>query len=617
MQIMFNLNIISNDDRVKYYLKNIYNDKTYVDENLYNDINYVCSESTLSKQSKPFHGKTYKLTYDELDDNLLNKKNAYLDDIPSIEYKESLKNVIKDVITDAQKTKNILFCPGDKYAINKHRGAIAKSRNINDMYSVLLKLNTNRHWEPIKEVKTHDIPYDQKDDKLVWRGSTTGTDEHDMRTILVQKFYSCKNKNIDIGYSNIVQNKNDLKKHVKGKKTMKELLKSKFIISIEGNDVASGLKWQMSSNSIVFMNKPRVTSWFMEDKLVPGVHYVLIKDDYSDLEEKHEWAINHPKECKIIVNNANEYVSQFMDEDNEQLITKKIMNIYFKNVIFVDNFETIQLNKNMTYTDKIMKQIFDHNEKNKSEHIIPKVLYKTGIEKYNELTPTMLKLFASIKYDNPEIKIVYFSNDGCRRFIFKHFGDNVLDAFDALLPGSYKADLFRYCVLYINGGIYGDLTQTYKYPFNKVIDYTKELFLTKDRIFGYADYGIQISFIACKPKLNIFRNAISQIINNINSNYYGLTSLDPTGPRLFKLCFMKEKHNIDYQMILEEKGDKIIFINEKSKCVNKSQIFIINKLPDVDKILKRNRKMHYSSRWKNRDIYLKERLYITNVVNVL
>ena len=42
------------------------------------------------------------------------------------------------------------------------------------------------------------------------------------------------------------------------------LKKHKFILCIEGNDVASNLKWVMSSNSVAVMPKPKFESWFME-----------------------------------------------------------------------------------------------------------------------------------------------------------------------------------------------------------------------------------------------------------------------------------------------------------------------------------------------------------------
>ena len=65
-------------------------------------------------------------------------------------------------------------------------------------------------------------------------------------------------------------------------------LNYKFILCLEGNDVASNLKWVMSSNSIAVMPKPKYETWFMEGKLKGNVHYIEIKDDYSDLEEKPE-----------------------------------------------------------------------------------------------------------------------------------------------------------------------------------------------------------------------------------------------------------------------------------------------------------------------------------------
>ena len=34
------------------------------------------------------------------------------------------------------------------------------------------------------------------------------------------------------------------------------------------------------------MPKPKYETWFMEGKLKDGSHYIEVKDDYSDLEEK-------------------------------------------------------------------------------------------------------------------------------------------------------------------------------------------------------------------------------------------------------------------------------------------------------------------------------------------
>jgi len=111
---------------------------------------------------------------------------------------------------------------------------------------------------------------------------------------------------------------------------LSEQLKYKFILAIEGNDVASNLKWIMSSNSIAFMVKPKYETWFMEGTLIPNFHYVLLKDDYSDLEEKIEYYSTHFEESLSIIKNANEYTKQFQDEKREDIISLLVLKKYFE-----------------------------------------------------------------------------------------------------------------------------------------------------------------------------------------------------------------------------------------------------------------------------------------------
>ena len=56
--------------------------------------------------------------------------------------------------------------------------------------------------------------------------------------------------------------------------SMEEMLKYKAIVMLERNDVSSGLKWALFSNSVVLTQTPTCTSWAMEELLVPWVHYI-------------------------------------------------------------------------------------------------------------------------------------------------------------------------------------------------------------------------------------------------------------------------------------------------------------------------------------------------------
>ncbi len=111
--------------------------------------------------------------------------------------------------------------------------------------------------------------------------------------------------------------------------TISEHLNYKFILCLEGNDVASNLKWVMSSNSVAVMPKPKYETWFMEGRLLPNHHYILIKDDYSDLEERINYYIQNPNECLKIIDNAHQYINQFKNKDREKLISLLVIQKYF------------------------------------------------------------------------------------------------------------------------------------------------------------------------------------------------------------------------------------------------------------------------------------------------
>ena len=59
-------------------------------------------------------------------------------------------------------------------------------------------------------------------------------------------------------------------------------------------------------------------------------HYVLLKDDFSDLYEKYIWCENNQDKCKEIIKNANTYMKQFKDEYMEEKLEIDVLNKYFE-----------------------------------------------------------------------------------------------------------------------------------------------------------------------------------------------------------------------------------------------------------------------------------------------
>ena len=236
-----------------------------------------------------------------------------------------------DVYFNKYANKTLLFRWGDKTdnVEGDNMFYITKARKCDSKNGVILKLNINRHWLPINNVKSMDIPFDSKKNILIWRGSTTGLKNFNNNRLLAIK--ECHNsKNCDVGFTTYCQGikENDYPQYKKREMSINEILKHKYILSLEGNDVASGLKWQLYSNSIVFMKKPTCISWAMEDTLEPYVHYIPLKDDFSDVDKQIIWANNNQEKCKKIICNANKFIQQFLDEKKEAIIENLVLKKY-------------------------------------------------------------------------------------------------------------------------------------------------------------------------------------------------------------------------------------------------------------------------------------------------
>ena len=196
--------------------------------------------------------------------------------------------------------------------------SLQKSRPVDgdNANAVILKLDKKRHFVFIKDSK----PFADKKNLLIGRGIIR--QPHRIR--FMEMYFN--NPLCDLGE---VNKKTDHPQWLKPKISIIAHLDYKFILSLEGNDVATNLKWIMSSNSIAVMPRAKYETWFMEGRLIPDHHYIQIKDDYTDLEEKLNYYISNPQQAQQIVNNANAYVKQFKDKRREDLLSLLVLEKYF------------------------------------------------------------------------------------------------------------------------------------------------------------------------------------------------------------------------------------------------------------------------------------------------
>lgn len=198
--------------------------------------------------------------------------------------------------------------------------SIVKSRPVdgNNANSVIMKLDKVRHFIFRKDT----IPFREKIDKAIFRGKVDGKPG---RLSFVKKFLG--NPRFDVG---VIDNAPPQCKCEK--MSIYDHFKYKYIMTLEGNDVASNLKWVMASNSIAVMPRPKYETWFMEGTLVPNYHYIEVKPDFSDLEEKMDYYTSHPEKAEKIISHAHEFTRQFQNKTREKIISLLVLEKYFKSV---------------------------------------------------------------------------------------------------------------------------------------------------------------------------------------------------------------------------------------------------------------------------------------------
>ena len=256
--------------------------------------------------------------------------------------------------------------------------------------------------------------------------------------------------------------------------------------------------------------------------------------------------------------------------------------------------------------------------------VIPLHIYQTWHTK--KMPPKMKECVESLKKQNPEFTHHLFDIDECREYIRSHFDEDVLNAYDKLIPSAYKADLWRYCVLYKEGGIYMDIKFKCDPNFKliELVDkehfvldrpYTKNISL-KDEIawlnspeYAMSAYtnidseiwengiiGIYNAFLVCKKNNPYLKECIDNVVKNTKNKYYGHNSLYPTGPGLMGNIYFKDgkREKIhDFELFNSLNGNYILSRNKK----------ILYHYPEYRDEQAQTGAPKYYKMWENRTMY--------------
>ena len=299
--------ILSIEERNQFYTKGIYNNKyTFKNKSNIMTLNSIKNkiESLKGDRKKEHHENLYNfLLINNINQNQYFKINPY-----DVSWGIEESTFVKSRPANNPK-KSILFPLEDVYA----------------PCNILYKIK-------------NDIPFEKKNNLIVWRGVNSGYPNKTQRASrleLVEKYFN--NEFCDIGFSNMSYKENiynyeiNKEKIIKGVMSIDNQLKFKFIISVEGNDSATNLGWILLSNSIPICPKHFIETWNIESKLEPWKHYVPVQNDFSDLIINYHKILEDEELCNNILVEKKLFISQFLNKEREDKIIKNVIDIYFTN----------------------------------------------------------------------------------------------------------------------------------------------------------------------------------------------------------------------------------------------------------------------------------------------
>lgn len=101
---------------------------------------------------------------------------------------------------------------------------------------------------------------------------------------------------------------------------------------------------------------------------------------------------------------------------------------------------------------------------------IPNIIHFTFINQ--NLPIEILRVIEHNKKVCRNCKFIFYNDNDCLDLIKNNFNDEIYNTYNKINPtyGAMRADFFRYCVLYLYGGIYIDIKSKINYPIFKIIN---------------------------------------------------------------------------------------------------------------------------------------------------
>jgi hypothetical protein len=223
-----------------------------------------------------------------------------------------------------------------------------------------------------------------------------------------------------------------------------------------------------------------------------------------------------------------------------------------------------------------------------------------------DMPPIMKRVTDTLRAQNPEFTYHLFDEHMAEAFIEENFHARVVEAYRRLIPLAYKCDLFRYCVLYVRGGIYLDVGYECVNGFRLIhlLDGSFVLDM-KHNVFKGEHIGVWNGCMVSQPKSLLLKRCIERVVDQVEKRTLGHSRLYPTGPGLLGMIYEQVQPDTPFNMCFTMPDGQM-------QLVMKNNTIVLQRYKDYRSEQTSRGSTHYHILWAQRRVY-KSDTYLIDV----
>ena len=238
-----------------------------------------------------------------------------------------------------------------------------------------------------------------------------------------------------------------------------------------------------------------------------------------------------------------------------------------------------------------------------------KCMFRMSHYSLDDLPGEFKDIISETSKQHPDYSQVYMDDSDCLNFLKEHY-PNYVPLWNKLVPGAFRSDMVRLCVIHKYGGVYNDIHHKYVESLYHFINPNADIVLVKEQ--KHVLKGIHNAFIYTKiPNHPLIKQMLDHITENITKEHYGENPLEITGP--ISLAYCMEKHygivinkslhdglhtigNHTVQLLQLEQDGHIHYDGKHMICITKSNLY--KRL-----MYEIRHQTHYHELWRSRGVY--------------